>query len=409
MQDPSAGAPATATHRERIVGRHGGGRPGPVLIVVGALHGNEPAGIAGSERVLAALSARAPEFRGTMVCLAGNLAALAAGRRFIESDLNRMWLPERVATVAAMDDERLLAPEDRELRGLWEAIRSALVDAREGAYLVDLHTSSAAGCPFLTVGDTLRNRRFASGFPLPLILGLEEQIDGPLLEFLNNLGLITLCVEAGQHRAAASVDHVESALWIALVGAGMLAGADVPDLAGHRRRLADATRGIPRVIEVRHRHPLRHGDGFRMKPGFEHFHPVRRGEVLAHDDDGPIAAVEDGRVLLPLYQGQGDDGFFLSREVRPFWLAVSSALRRTGAGGLIRALPGVRRHPSDPEALIVDTRIARLYPLEVFHLLGYRKLRRTASELVVARRRHDLRPPDRYVDPATAGPSRSSC
>ena len=43
--------------------------------------------------------------------------------------------------------------------------------------------------------------------------------------------------------------------------------------------------------------------------------------------------------------------------------------------------------------LRIDTRIARFYPLQFFHLFGYRKFRRTATELLVSRRRYDLTPP----------------
>mgnify|MGYP000107882312 CR=1 FL=1 len=83
--------------------------------------------------------------------------------------------------------------------------------ARGPIHFVDLHTSSAPGPPFLTVGDTLRNRRFSRGFPLPLLLGLEEQVDGSLLEYLNNHGFVTLGVEAGEHEAVGTQLLVERA------------------------------------------------------------------------------------------------------------------------------------------------------------------------------------------------------
>jgi succinylglutamate desuccinylase len=381
----------------RVLGRYGGDRPGPVLLVVGALHGNEPAGVAAGRRVLAALRERRPPIAGRAVFLVGNRAALATGDRFVERDLNRMWLPERVEALGQVAEDGNLTTEDRELRELWTTLRQELDGAHGEAYLLDLHTSSAPGCPFMTVGDTLRNRTFALHFPLPLILGLEEQIDGPLLEYLNNLGLVTLCIEAGQHDAPSSVDHMEAAVWIGLVASGMLREEDVPDLGEHRARLLAAARDVPRVIEVRHRHPISPHDLFRMRPGYRNFQQVSRGDVLAEDRFGEVRARERGLLLLPLYQGKGDDGFFLSREVRPLWLGVSSALRRGRFADWIRLLPGVRRHPRRDDAYIVDTRIARLFPLELFHLLGFRKLRRVRDTLVVARRKFDLEGPDRFV------------
>jgi succinylglutamate desuccinylase len=226
-----------------------------------------------------------------------------------------------------------------------------------------------------------------------LILGLEEQVDGPLLEFLNNCGLITLGVEAGRSDDPASIDHHESVLWLALLHAGILAPQAVPDPQLHRARLARASRGTPAVVEVRARHAIAPGDGFRMQPGLRNFDPVERGRLLAHDRLGPIHAHARGLVLLPLYQGKGDDGFFMSREVDPAWLLLSALLRRLRLSALLPLLPGVRRDRHDREVLVVDTRIARVFPLEIFHLFGYRKLRAAGRELRVSRRRHDLAAP----------------
>ena len=65
--------------------------------------------------------------------------------------------------------------------------------------MIDLHSTSADGLPFATVGDTMRNRRFAQNLPVTILLGIEEQLDGTMLEYLNNLGAVTLGFEGGQH------------------------------------------------------------------------------------------------------------------------------------------------------------------------------------------------------------------
>jgi len=377
----------------RILGRIRGARPGPTLLAVGGIHGNEPAGIEAARRVLAGLQAANDNVRGEFVAVAGNLSALARRTRFVHKDLNRAWAPEAVEAVLRDGHEARGVAEDAELLALLQVIDRVLGEARGEAYFLDLHTSSAPGCPFVTVGDTLRNRAFASGVPLPLILGLEEQVDGALLEHLNNRGLVTMGVEGGQHAAPESADHLEAVLWLSLAKAGIVDRGEVPRFDAHRDGLARASAGAPRVIEVRHRHPVTPGDGFRMKPGFANFQPVRRGTALAQDAAGVIEAPEDGMVLLPLYQGQGEDGFFIARQVEPLWLAASALLRRLRLGRLARFLPGVRAHPEASGTLIVDTRVARLFPLEVMHLLGYRKSRRHGRLLFVSRRRFDLAAP----------------
>jgi hypothetical protein len=86
---------------------------------------------------------------------------------------------------------------------------------------------------------------------------------------------------------------------------------------------------------------------------------------------------------MPLYQAQGEDGFFLIREFHPFWLSLSEALRRLRADRIIHWLPGIRRDPLRAYGLIVDRRWARWFSLEVLHLLGYRKEVEEGDRLIV--------------------------
>jgi len=155
--------------------------------------------------------------------------------------------------------------------------------------------------------------------------------------------------------------------------------------------------GGRRVVEVRHRHAIMLEDGFQMEPGFRNFQPVRRGQVLARDRAGEITARETGHILLPLYQELGDDGFFLGREVKRFWLDLSALLRKLKVGHYIHLLPGVRRHPLNENFLIINTRIARILPLQIFHLLGFRRRRWIDKHLMVSRRSHDLAGPTKLV------------
>jgi len=381
----------------RLLGRCPGSAPGPTVLALAAVHGNEPAGVRAAEHVLAEIGRRAIELRGEVVFLTGNLTALARRVRYVDADLNRVWTPERMARGSRANDDGSV--EGREQRELLAAIVDVVERARGPLYFVDMHTSSAHGPPFLTVGDTLRNRSFARALPLPLILGLEEQIDGSLLEFLNERGFVTLGVEAGQHEAPESIERLEAVLWLALVAAGVVDERAVPSLGGHRSMLREASRSTPPVVEVCYRHRIDEGDQFRMEPGFVNFQPVREGQLLARDHHGLVLAPRRARILLPLYQGQGDDGFFLTLEVRRFWLGASRVLRRLRLAGLLRALPGVRGARGQHGVLVVDTRLARAFPLEVFHLFGYRKLRWTGSELVVSRRPFDLAPPSRFELP----------
>jgi predicted deacylase len=375
-----------------VVGVLRGAEPGPTLVAVGGIHGNEPAGVRAMRRVLPSLRLKAGRLRGEVVLLAGNTRALERGARYTDADLNRQWTRANLAAVRRGRLPTGAGAEAVELAELLTCFERAAARARGEIYFVDLHTTSAHGVPFATVGDTLRNRAFALNFPATIVLGLEEQIEGTMLEHVNNTGAVTMGFEAGQHEADSSVDNHEAVLWIALVASGALRAEDAPEFAAARETLGRASGGA-RVVEVRHRRAIRPEDEFRMGPGFANFDPVRKGQTLALDRGGLITARETGLILLPLYQKLGDDGFFLGREVRPFWLKLSALLRRLRVGTCVHLLPGVSRSREDADTFVVNTRVARLLPLQVFHLLGFRKRRWEGNRLVVSRRKYDLAGP----------------
>jgi hypothetical protein len=139
-------------------------------------------------------------------------------------------------------------------------------------------------------------------------------------------------------------------------------------------------------MEMRYRHAIAPDDRFHMHPGYRNFQPVRKGETVAEDQDGPVVSPESARMLMPLYQARGADGFFLVREFRPVWLWVSAGARRVGLDRWVHWLPGIRRHPDEPDALVVDRRVARWYALQLLHLLGFRREVEVGRTLVVHRR-----------------------
>jgi succinylglutamate desuccinylase len=260
-------------------------------VCTAALHGNEPAGVEALKRVCRALGDRRDLIQGEFLGLAGNLPALARGERAIDRDLNRHWKPDRILTLRNGHPPDPAIREDRELVELLAAIEAALTRARGEAYFVDLHTTSGESAAFATVGDTLRNREFASQLHSPIILGLEEHIEGTLLEYLNGLGYITMGFEGGRHEDPSSVDLLEAGVWGTLAASGVLLdGHMVAELERSQRLLKQNRRGLPRVFEVRYRHPVHPEDRFRMHPGYASFQRLTKGELVAEDRSGEIRA-----------------------------------------------------------------------------------------------------------------------
>lgn len=379
---------------EHILFEHRGDPDGPSFIAFGSVHGNEAAGARAIARAVTKLDSLRSKLRGNVYLLAGNTRAYGRGIRFIDSDLNRHFTTGRIAANRAAAGR---LSEDAEQNELLAILDRVLADARNEVYAMDFHSTSAQGVPFATVGDTLRNRAFARKFPVTILLGIEEQLEGTILEYLNNLGAVTFGYEAGQHYAESTVDNHEALIWLGLVNSGILRRSDCEDFDRHRAALERAT-GRPRVVEVRYRHAITAEDDFKMHPGFDNFQPVKKGAPLADQRSGPIVSPESGMILMPLYQKLGEDGFFIGREIAPFWLKLSWLLRTLKLSNAVRILPGVWRTEDDSDVWEINTHIARFFPLQIFHLLGFRKRRWKGSKLVVSRRKFDTESPFSSMD-----------
>lgn len=286
-----------------------GAEPGPTLVLVAGLHGNEPAGVEACRRMMARLE-RHPPARGEVVSLVGNEAALAAGRRYLVRDLNRQWTDEGLAAARASASRDA---ETAALARLADAIDAAAAHARGPFLVLDLHTSSSPGIPFAIVADGAEDRAVAARLVVPAILGLIHQTSGTLTGWLARRGVVAIAVEGGQHDEAETVANLEAVVTLALEACG-LEESGLPH-ADARVHLERARGALPPLIEAVSRHALLPGSDFRMERGFANIHPVVEGMLIAREHGADVLAPSDGYVLLPLYQAQGDDGFFFGRDV----------------------------------------------------------------------------------------------
>ena len=375
---------------ERELGSYGSGVKGPLTVVIGGMHGNEPAGVLAARRVLSKLAEHQPAMRGRFLALSGNLTGLRSTKRYLDQDLNRLWTAGEISGLRSGNG--VLANERAEMRELLDIIERELAthDPEYQAVFLDLHSTSGGGPPFSIIGDTLSNRRIATELSIPVILGLEETIDGTLLGWLSGAGHNAIGVEGGQNDDPSTIDHLEAAIWLTFVASGQLDAADVPDLAGHRARLEQVAGGIPPVVEIRYRHGLGVDERFEMEGRFNNFQPIEKGQLLARswnaEGSVEVRAREAGLLLMPRYQGQGNDGFFVGRAIPRFWLTLSGWLRKLHTSAFLALLPGVSRPQGSYGPLHVNRHVARWFSVELFHLLGYRKYEDDGTHMVFSRR-----------------------
>lgn len=383
MEAGSKGTSHASALGARVIGVHDRGAEGPTVIVTAGMHGNEQAGVIAARKVLEQLEARPHPFHGRLVCLAGNLKALECGERFLKRDLNRIWHKEDIAELLSQPLEHD-GPEQVEQRELLAAIDHELALARGRIVHVDLHSTSASSAPFCIFADTLQNRELGAFFPIPQLLGLEERISGPLISLMADRGNTAIVIEGGRHADPRTEYHLRAAIWISLVASGLLTREDAPEAQDGFEALGAACHGLPGVVEIRHCQPILVGDGFAMEEGFDNFQWVGSGEVVAHDSSGPIATPEEGYMLMPLYQGQGEDGFFLGREASRSWLQLSVWMRVSGVEELLSGLPGLER--TAPDTLRAPGSSVGPFVRRILRLFGYRRERWTSAGLEYRRR-----------------------
>ena len=374
----------------RIVIDYTSNRPGPCFVIFGSLHGDEHGGQQALQRVADVLSTEQPTLRGRIVGVLGNLQAITVKKRFVDRDLNRGWSEEHIARLRDQDPS-FDSVEDREQRELADFIDEIENDPNRPLVFLDMHSTSAEGLPFTCMPDTIDNLRIALHTPIPSILGLEETIDGPLLGLLSDRGFAGIIVEGGQHDNPRTVDILESVIWMLLEALGCLREEDMPVIVTHREvthreRVKSLIHGLPRVLEIKYRHETRLDDGFQMAGGFEHYDEIKRAQVIATDNKGQISSPCDGRVIMPRYLSNSDQGFFIAVDVSWMFVKILFLLRWLRLDRICHWLPGAHRSPDTPDYITVAHWVPEFF-VNIIRLLGWRRTAQKATHTVLRRRR----------------------
>jgi hypothetical protein len=377
---------------DRIIGRITSEKPGPTMVFFGGIHGNEHAGVQALEEVFSKLhSGERSLDSGSVIAIRGNLPALTRKQRFLKHDLNRLWGRNRLVKVLEKPrDER--STEENELVVLYQAVHQLLEHHSPPFYFIDLHTTSSRSLPFITINDSIINRKFSELFPVPVILGIEEYLEGPLLSYINELGYLALGFESGQHDDPRAITNAEDFIWLALSFSGAL--SRMPEREDHFERLKNAAFGDHHFYEIFYRHELQEIHSFKMEEGFWSFQPLPKGTHLANENGAPVQIDKKGILFMPLYQKQGEEGFFLIRRTPRWALKLSARFRKWNFHRALSLLPGVSWADEERDRLLVNLHVTRFLSKPFFHLLGYRSRQPDKAHLILSNREHKARNDD---------------
>jgi hypothetical protein len=366
----------------RLIAKVEGSLHGPTVVFIGGMHGNEPAGVLALETLMPFIEENRANLKGKVFAIRGNISALACNSRFVDQDLNRIWT---TTLLAGIQNKMTLDAEEKEAKEMLELIQEILQDNRDKVCFIDLHTTSAPSIPFITLNDMLINRDFASPFPVPKILGLEEFLKGPLLSYINEMGHVAIGFEAGQHQDPMAVSNCVSFINLCLIQSGCFPVATF-DVGDELESLAEAAKGEKGFFEVVYRHEIRPLEQFGMLQGFTNFMPIERHQKLAMHEGQPVFSTYEGRIFMPLYQAKGSDGFFIIQDIPQIALYLSKWLRKINFIKLITFFPGVRWGNKATGTLVVNEAIARYFTKSFFHLLGFTIISQAAGKLLLKQR-----------------------
>lgn len=264
-----------------------GPEPGKNVVLLAGVHGDETSGIEACKRILPSLRLDA----GSATFAFGNLDAIREGKRFIESNLNRMFQND-----AALSAVQRASAEYRRSRELMPLLEKADV-------LLDLHSSGTPdSIPFLICEP--RSYEIAKHLPGTIISsGWDDVQPGGTDSFVNTSGGKGICFESGYHKDPSAIDRAEQAVYAFLTATGNLLGT---------RTEATSEKTYMRVSRL---HKTQ--ENFVPARGFKDFEQVKQGELIGTDGTQDVCASEDGFVLFVRPRSSpGEEAFLFAEGIK---------------------------------------------------------------------------------------------
>ena len=259
-------------------------------VVFGVMtHGDEVGPLPAALRLMAALADGSLRYGGALTVLLGNPEAGLAGRRYLEADLNRVFLDGPHSHERQRAREMMAPLDDCDLFiDLHQTIGPSL-----GAFWTLPWSVAAWQWIRIAGGGALWTTRapgvtFASGTRC-----------GD--EYVRDRGRPGLTLEMGQKGFTEEAERVSYG-----VMTRVLAAVDAVATGSTLAALA-ALCPEPRFLLTAHKEPF--GDPTRaLRPGLRNFEPVRAGQRLEAPGSPTITAPLDGLLLFPKYPERDPDG-----------------------------------------------------------------------------------------------------
>jgi succinylglutamate desuccinylase len=262
-------------------------RQRPAVLVSVGVHGDETGPIEMVAWLIEALSRTPRELAVDLMLCVGNIDAIAAGKRFIDADLNRMFRADRGSLASAFEAARA------------DALIAATCAFFEGAgpqrWHLDLHTA-------------IRPSHYPMFAIVPEIIP-----DAPrkaLIDWLGQAAIGAVIMNpksVGTYSYYSAEHHGAAGSTVELGRVGTLGQNDLSQFADASAALDRLLRGLPGLparaaphVFATARQVIKLSDAFSMSVGREtwNFTPMKKGEVIATDGDTVYRVEHDEELVV---------------------------------------------------------------------------------------------------------------
>jgi hypothetical protein len=270
--------------------RYDGGLHGLHVVFSSMVHGNEVGSLPGLIQVMEGLKSGELSFGGRITFFVGNPEAGRQGKRFLEADLNRVFLDR--------DDDLHEIRRSREIMPILD----------DCDVYIDFHqTILETATPFyinVWREDLWHWARAIAATPA-WVTSPPGQAFSPGTrcadEYVRDLGRPSLTIELSQAGFSPEAEAlaISSMLKTLALADQVAAGAQIEELAQSEPELV--------FYQTMHREPFATG-GHALEPGKINFGSCRQGERLSAPESPEILAPMTGKLLFPKYPERDADG-----------------------------------------------------------------------------------------------------
>lgn len=256
----------------------GNGQSDKSVCIMGSSHGNERIGAAVLEELRGILTAS--DLRSDVYLVLGNPEAYRANKRYINTDMNRLFGADR----------DVMAPGDNVEEKRVAEIAPVLSRSH---YLLDIHSTIKPSVPFVYCEPDAEHMSLATLMGVEYIVSSSPDFRPADLvtsadNFVDRHGGLGITFESGYHKNELAVGDVltRTKLFLQRTGACNF-GLPEPENTPESKRLTIYNHVVPQ------------SNSFTFARDFHSFDTVKMGDLIGNDGDQEVRAEKDSYIIFP--------------------------------------------------------------------------------------------------------------